>query len=484
MSSNQLSGHINISSLSSLRHLVLHRNRLSGPVPATQTKLELVSLFDNRLEGSVPPFSQPRWLLLFNNLLSCSLPEHMMPNTPVTNDDLVTLVAPGNNFYLVNWFGPISAQWLYKWDKRSSHLFELRWFRETWILVACASAGVIMGWLSCRRTIRSASAHLLPPLWYRCRKVCVMLSAFATVFAVVLAALPQIRLCASAIDRPTLAETRISVPVAAVLGTFVCLHFVCSVASTVWLAQARVIHGKFASQYGNCKKIAMRRVLVILVWTVCILILHVPTVLELVMSSFPTNNAWGVHRFVVAVSLRLMSVWLVVSSEVLIPRLSEWCTRQYYPDVLVSDAITTNPDHESDIAVGLFDRASHQFQSRVKSVKTTTTMIMASQLIVLAVAPILSQLLTGDRCLAVTRKFWDPCVGNTTGFNITIEFTTVDVGPGAVCEISDWVDIVAQHFEGFVSNGLGACASIDDSVVQGAVSTVERTRWQVGPIVY
>eukprot|EP00300_Choanocystis_sp_HF-7_P015128 c18943_g1_i1.p1 GENE.c18943_g1_i1~~c18943_g1_i1.p1 ORF type:complete len:374 (+),score=51.25 c18943_g1_i1:535-1656(+) len=336
----------------------------------------------------------------------------------VQNSELVTLVASGNKFHSNNWFGPVQAQWLHEWDEKASHLFELRFFRLTWILVSYASSAAMMVWISCRR--HSLSAQSLPLLWSRCRKVCLILSGFAMVFAVVLVVLPTVHSCPNAIERVSLAETTISVHVAGVVGTGVCLHLVCTVTSMIWLSRSRVTHGRRKRKFhpGTTTRTVSRRAIVVLVWTACIMTLHVPTLLELIMASFPTNNTWGVHQFLIAMVWRLLSVWLVVSSEVLIPRLSEWCTSQYYADE--SDLMTTANRQELVLSL-LIEERSHQSHTRSPRLRTTTEMVIASQVIVLALAPILSQLIVGDRCFGVTRKYWQPCATNTTKFDIAVD---------------------------------------------------------------
>eukprot|EP00300_Choanocystis_sp_HF-7_P013742 c18430_g1_i1.p1 GENE.c18430_g1_i1~~c18430_g1_i1.p1 ORF type:complete len:677 (-),score=49.80 c18430_g1_i1:120-2150(-) len=399
--SNRLTGRIPSTVPRRIAYLTLHHNQLTGSIPSQiglLQHLELLSLFDNRLSGSVPPLHLPsNLLLLFNNLLSCSLPSHTLNTNNSSPTPPQTLVALGNVFVIDGWSNRINAQrWLYKWDSDSTHLFEVYpriWTRQLCLLVCCMLVAASVHWL---RPV----VDFVPPLWTRCWKVGLGLTAFALIYVIVLSSSTHMHECPNPILRVTLAELRLSNANRASLGALTCsvIHLVSCVAVSRWLRRDNSV-GTSASRERTLISLS-RSLCLMIVWVVIISVLHVPVLLYLLSESFPSNNRFNMNLTVVTLLRGLVSPWLVFSGEWLIPVLSVWLTSKYYYNQMNRNASLLRSE-------------------RVSHTRTSTEMVLVSQLFSLVVAPIVSQILLHNRCIGITGRFWQPCQ-EPNAFNINV----------------------------------------------------------------
>eukprot|EP00300_Choanocystis_sp_HF-7_P030507 c3935_g1_i1.p1 GENE.c3935_g1_i1~~c3935_g1_i1.p1 ORF type:complete len:325 (+),score=28.25 c3935_g1_i1:97-975(+) len=130
----------------------------------------------------------------------------------------------------------------------------------------------------------------------------------------------------------------------------------------------------------------------------------------------------------------LISPWLVFSGEWLIPKLSTWVTARYY----------NRGRLDSDLTVGLVQNGGSSWH-----VRTSTEMILVSQLFNLVVAPVLSQLAIHNRCVGViSERFWGPCQ-NATAFTIDfpISATVADQLYGFVIPVLRPGEVCQSHFD-------------------------------------
>eukprot|EP00300_Choanocystis_sp_HF-7_P004333 c13329_g1_i1.p1 GENE.c13329_g1_i1~~c13329_g1_i1.p1 ORF type:complete len:369 (-),score=45.82 c13329_g1_i1:21-1031(-) len=151
-----------------------------------------------------------------------------------------------------------------------------------------------------------------------------------------------------------------------------------------------------ASSYRATPRVGLFRSLVIVtIWVILISVLHIPVFFSLVSDSFPANNRFGMKPIVVRIMRGLISPWLVLSSEWLIPELSVWLTSKYY-------------NYEQTSAYLELDLMSNR--PKVPShIRTSTEMVLLSQLFNLVVVPIVSQVLLHNRCMGVAGMLWEPC---------------------------------------------------------------------------
>eukprot|EP00300_Choanocystis_sp_HF-7_P011366 c17430_g1_i3.p1 GENE.c17430_g1_i3~~c17430_g1_i3.p1 ORF type:complete len:689 (+),score=107.41 c17430_g1_i3:1168-3234(+) len=449
-----------------LEHVILHHNRLSGEIPsdiALLTKLRVLSLFNNRLTGSLPPLNLPsQLLLLFNNLLSCSLPDQLNNSAFEENEEeeddfemmhtddgqapRKTLLALGNMFQLDGLGGRIKAsKWLSTWDSDSTHLFESYpplWMRLVVLLSCCVLLVGVLRWLRnsppsplrkdtemavvTPSLVASDSPRLDPhsplPLWTRCLNVCWAMTAVAAAHMAVLSLSRHVHTCVDPVRRVTLAETQVSLSATAFIGVAVCVvvHLVSSVLAVVWLGW-RVTEPNFTSPW--CWSARWRTLVMFAVWGLIVSVLHGPVLIYLLSESFPSNNVFGMSPVVVTILRLLVSPWLVLSGEWLIPKLSVWVATQQY-----SCRFNRFRRSSSDLTTGLIPESS-EWPSE-SSVRTSTKLILVSQLVNLVVAPVLSQLILHNRCLGViTAAFWQPCQERTTLFDIDIVVETLVTAP-------------------------------------------------------
>eukprot|EP00300_Choanocystis_sp_HF-7_P016272 c19360_g1_i2.p1 GENE.c19360_g1_i2~~c19360_g1_i2.p1 ORF type:complete len:875 (+),score=187.56 c19360_g1_i2:214-2838(+) len=405
MSFNQLSGAYLPVTSQPLIYLVLHHNRLSGLIPsqiALLTNLKLLSLFDNRLHGSLPPLHQTpeSLILLFDNLLSCSLPDGSGSGNRTTSR---TLVALGNMFSLDGWNHRINAEWLYHWDADSTHLFvefPLPWVRQL-ALLGCL-AGLALSCYIVGRCAGGAYWHThLDRLWMDCVRLGGAFSLLGVVYMGLLASSQTLHECVNPLAHVTLAETtRLERGLCGCIITFVVGHGVLSVLGLIWLSRGRYRASNLITPLlpqvpqdspqpsEGWRGIAHKAFLLVL-WMALICVLNIPTLLNFMAASFPANNTLGIGPNVVVALRWILSPLLVLISELIIPALSNFVVNRYFPE---------KKDHGIDTAARKSRHRRKKFE-----------LILTSQILVLAVAPILSQVLVHESCMRLTRSFWGPC---------------------------------------------------------------------------
>eukprot|EP00300_Choanocystis_sp_HF-7_P039833 c616_g1_i1.p1 GENE.c616_g1_i1~~c616_g1_i1.p1 ORF type:complete len:817 (-),score=137.31 c616_g1_i1:50-2419(-) len=451
LSSNRFTGTFFPVTPPQLEYLLLHHNRLDAEIPpqiSRLTRLEVLSLFDNRLRGSVPELCQSRLLLLFDNLLSCPLPKHAFPvvqSTDHANSTARTLVALGNAFPLDGW-GLVRAEWLYAWDADSTHLFEgypRPWVRQLIVLVfVCLIAAIC--WLI-GRWIGVTWTRAPLQLWVHSLKLVLGLTGFALVYMTILAAADHLHKCANPLFQVTLAETTgMSRGMCGLVATCALFHFLGCVAGILWLRRGRAVVAHRVSDSllpkstgsNNTNYITIpvwRRVCLVLAWIVSICILNIPTLLNFMAASFPANNSQRIPPNTVIVLRWFMSPVLVLIGELIIPKLSNFFVTQYYArqvrrteEVFLREkrASAKLTDERFADQEELF-LSQHQWyeNNRVRHEalhrRENTSLILTSQFLVLAVAPVLSQILVHEKCMRLTRAMWTPCNVNSTAFDIS-----------------------------------------------------------------
>eukprot|EP00300_Choanocystis_sp_HF-7_P017678 c19797_g1_i3.p1 GENE.c19797_g1_i3~~c19797_g1_i3.p1 ORF type:complete len:1096 (+),score=216.34 c19797_g1_i3:752-4039(+) len=411
-----------------MEHLTLHHNQFSGEIPseiAHMTQLRLLSLFDNRITGSVPPLYQPPMLLLFNNLLSCALPKHVTNNASGSVGTSYTLIALGNDLKSTSWQGRVDADWLHTWDSDSTHLFQPyppQWSRNLAFFLAC-----FITWATIRFILRYRHKHnrdeqytaSLPYLWQKSQLSCVLLTLVASAYMLFLGLSEHIHACANPVLQVTLAETLATNSTFTGVIIAALLHLGCCMCALLWLRQNPTVSvGVGPAKRGPPRQKKTwsnldigKRLWFAFWWLLTLMVLHLPTVAYLVGQSFPANNSIGIESLHVTVLQLIVSPWLVISAELVIPTLGAKFANRYYASRDKLSRTNTASDSSSD------GPRTSLLPTLMKHPKTMAEMILASQLIVLAVAPIVSQVLIHDRCLGLTRLLWEPCRGNTTTFN-------------------------------------------------------------------
>eukprot|EP00300_Choanocystis_sp_HF-7_P007665 c15434_g1_i1.p1 GENE.c15434_g1_i1~~c15434_g1_i1.p1 ORF type:complete len:903 (+),score=163.92 c15434_g1_i1:51-2759(+) len=438
LASNKLTGSIPPNLSRNITHLTLHHNRLSGTIPrqfSALTQLQLLSLFDNRIGGSVPPLALPSTLLLlFNNLLSCPLPDRIADHSNHVHDrSPQTLVALGNQFPSDSWWGHVDAKaWLYKWDYDSKHLFEMYprlWIRLLALVVCCVFILSVVQWVRLPR----GTVEFTPPAWMRCRNVSIGFSAFAAVYMIILALTPHMHECPNSILVVTLTEARFSShPLFSGVIACATLHLISCIAIAKWMRResTRISPDPRAAD-GILVGIG-RRVCVFTLWILTISVLHVPVFFYLLSESFPSNNSFRMDGVLLILLRGLVSPWLVLSSEWLIPKLSVWMTARYYHQ------------HVAVLKVRLLRRSSGS-----PHVRTSIEMVLVSQLFSVVVAPMVSQILLHNRCKGLTNVFWGPCQ-DLDSFNVDV--TTTVTLPGMDINLTvpvlDHSQVCSSQFDG------------------------------------
>eukprot|EP00300_Choanocystis_sp_HF-7_P013657 c18389_g1_i1.p1 GENE.c18389_g1_i1~~c18389_g1_i1.p1 ORF type:complete len:934 (-),score=132.01 c18389_g1_i1:23-2824(-) len=436
LASNKLSG--------SLPHLpptlediTLHHNRLSGSIPSEisqLSRLRILSLFDNKLSGSVPPLTLPSaLLLLFNNLLSCRLPSKANRSIHQTNSSTITLVALGNKLAANGVGSRVDARsWLFSWDSQSTHLFDIYprlWVRMLALFGCCVLMASVLRYLGRSmltqklergvelvavgaRSQRQYSLVLMG-LWRRCLHVCLGMTGFAGIYILALSLSRRVYECSDLTLRAALADSRFSLAEGSFLAVIVCVvvHVVCSVCGVLWVMRwsrqsaLRMVCG----WDGNCNPVLM------LVWVLIISVLHFPVLVYLVTESFPSNNVLNMNSAIMTIFRGLVSPWLVFSGEWLIPKLSVWVADRHHSGVFGRRFEAQSSE----------SRLSLLQEYRAKAVvKISTDLILVSQLVNMVVAPVASQLILHNRCLAlVTQRFWQPCQEPNDLFHVDVEIT-------------------------------------------------------------
>eukprot|EP00300_Choanocystis_sp_HF-7_P018268 c19988_g5_i5.p1 GENE.c19988_g5_i5~~c19988_g5_i5.p1 ORF type:complete len:305 (+),score=48.64 c19988_g5_i5:634-1548(+) len=138
-------------------------------------------------------------------------------------------------------------------------------------------------------------------------------------------------------------------------------------------------------------------------------------------ASFPANNTLRIRPVLVTILRILMSPWLVFSGEWLIPRLSDVFVSWYY-DLNKNISSTTSSLLIGESQFGLEQSLVRPRDTRHR--RTCTELIFTSQIVVLALAPIVSQVMIHDKCLRLSRVFWVPC--NDDGASLDVVAATSD----------------------------------------------------------
>eukprot|EP00300_Choanocystis_sp_HF-7_P001841 c11466_g1_i1.p1 GENE.c11466_g1_i1~~c11466_g1_i1.p1 ORF type:complete len:523 (+),score=64.66 c11466_g1_i1:1330-2898(+) len=364
-------------------------------------------------------------LLLFQNLLSCPLPHHVVNRS---SGDLLTLVALGNEFPLDGWPNQINAKWLHEWDSASTHLFEpypRPWVRQLVLYLCCVVLTIV---LEC--CLRRREGTPTPQLWIKCQRLCAFSSVFAMFHIALLWLSDNIHTCANPLLQITLAEKLVLDNMLLGVLVFALVHCFGGIFGTLWLRRASPVPSDERSDSHPRRKPLKchmcwiwRTFCFFLVWATTILVLHVPTLIYLMGESLPTNSSFGIGPVRVMVLRYLMSPWLVFSSEWLIPKLSVWLTSWYYTGVPIRRGSASITDKERLLEE---DQATCESRNAV-IVKASTAMILVSQLVVMALAPILSELLIHDKCLGLVRVLWEPCRREPNVFDIVAVATNAHI---------------------------------------------------------
>eukprot|EP00300_Choanocystis_sp_HF-7_P011415 c17449_g1_i1.p1 GENE.c17449_g1_i1~~c17449_g1_i1.p1 ORF type:complete len:833 (-),score=139.61 c17449_g1_i1:139-2637(-) len=433
LSSNRLGGTFIPVGLPALNFLILHKNRLVGPIPSQiglLSHLKVFTIFGNHLVGSVPPLFQDQnsMSLLFDNLLSCKLPQHTSENSTGNRSTSLTLVALGNSFPLDGW-RLVEAKWLYSWDADSTHLFvgyPRPWVRlVAWLVLVLVVAGLSL----CMHQRRRDLTYCRPPdLWLRCLKLCVGFSIFSVVFISLLASSPSIHTCPDPLSRITLAETN-QLSSALCAGIIVCVvvHLLASVWCLTPLSWVRSraavsVRSEYAQMLPIENTLApiplARRVALVFSWVLAIMVLNIPTTVHFMAASFPTNNSLGISGGVVSLLRVFLSPLLVFIGEGIIPLLSNFFINQYYPP---RSRPLVNKKAMSETEAGGTEVADDEANHRMKLFRNKKTeLILASQLIVLVLAPVLSYVLVHEKCMRFARLMWRPCGESSTTFDFIV----------------------------------------------------------------
>eukprot|EP00300_Choanocystis_sp_HF-7_P000170 c10149_g1_i2.p1 GENE.c10149_g1_i2~~c10149_g1_i2.p1 ORF type:complete len:805 (+),score=156.65 c10149_g1_i2:169-2583(+) len=412
LSFNQLSGDFFPVPSKILINLLLHHNRISATIPpkiSTASQLTTLTLFQNRIGGSVPPLSlaPDALVLLFDNVLSCSLPISNLTNSTTT------LVALGNEFSIDGWNNRIdAASWLSPWDTDSVHLFVAYprpWVRLVFLICCSVLGGMICVLIASFLGAAPWSAIRLNPFWICSLKLCLSMVGLSAVFVLVLAVSPTAHMCPSGLSRITLGETtRLDFIRCPLVIAFILAHVVFTVLGMVWLSRSTSsairpstfhhLEAPLLSRVPNESNFSqiVQRIALVVGWLALIGVLNIPTIIYFMMDSFPANNTLGVSQGFVVALRRSISVLLVLINDVIIPSLSGFVVDSFY--------IKPSTRHH---------HATKRFE-----------LILLSQLVVLAVAPIFAQFLVHDHCLRLTRAFWGPCQPDegAQAFDVTILF--------------------------------------------------------------
>eukprot|EP00300_Choanocystis_sp_HF-7_P016039 c19278_g1_i6.p1 GENE.c19278_g1_i6~~c19278_g1_i6.p1 ORF type:complete len:981 (+),score=126.05 c19278_g1_i6:419-2944(+) len=392
---NRISGTIPSSLSHKIQGIVLHQNRITGQIPsqiALLTDLQFLSLFNNRLQGSLPELFVPQLLLLFNNFLSCELPQHIANNASRQPHNHLTFIAFGNSFQLDWWWNGLNAAWwLHRWDSKSIHMFEE--YPRPWAVLTISFACCVLIY----GVVGTGPSVPYPYLWKNCKVVCTVMGAVVSIYLGILVFSPHLYKCSSLPLRLTLAEVTSTHGMFFPILACVVVHFICSIVALKWLGKSSTLPVGTQSPWSEALPVGIgRRIVIGFAWIMTICLLHFPV---LIGESFPANNSFGDPFYVL--SLRyLVSPWLFVTADLIVPRIGVWFTEKYYAG--------PSPLHKRLIEM---DRPYHSPKFR-----TVTEMILVSQLVVLVVAPVISHVIFHDKCMGLARLWWEPCRGNNDLF--------------------------------------------------------------------
>eukprot|EP00300_Choanocystis_sp_HF-7_P021463 c20785_g1_i1.p1 GENE.c20785_g1_i1~~c20785_g1_i1.p1 ORF type:complete len:1005 (-),score=159.22 c20785_g1_i1:17-2926(-) len=393
----------------SLINLVLHHNHLSGTIPSEiggASELRLLALFDNHLSGSVPPLFQGAnsIILLSDNRLSCPLPPHSAPDS-VNETNSQTLIALGNSHPLVGW-GNTGAAWLGPWDTKSIHLFVP--YPPPWVRVlGLLGLVVFVGGVLC--TFGQKTWLSVPRSWVYCLQMCICASLVSVARIVVFGtAEHHVHQCPTPMSMLSLAEsTRLGQSRCIGVTLLLVGEVLCSVSGVVLLTGPRLrmsdlelLLSPFAQAQSVPSPHRAWKVLVVLGWALCIFLFSVPMIGNFIISSFPANNSLGIRKIFVQGLRWLVLPLLVMISEVAIPALTKVCVDQYYRvhELQEEERRVNAPQHG----------------------KKRLQLILVSQMLVLVVLPVLTQLLFRGSCMRLGRSLWQPCERGSTVFDISV----------------------------------------------------------------
>eukprot|EP00300_Choanocystis_sp_HF-7_P015816 c19187_g1_i1.p1 GENE.c19187_g1_i1~~c19187_g1_i1.p1 ORF type:complete len:1138 (+),score=193.42 c19187_g1_i1:253-3666(+) len=425
---NKITGTLPEDITDSIQSITLHSTDLKGTLPSTialLTNLQLLDFFDTHLAGSVPKLFVPNRLLLFDTFISCSLPQNSVNQLDGTH---LTAVAKGSMLNADHWDGRSRANWLSKLDANSTHLFVP--YPRFWVrILLLFGLTIVFGawpWI----VSQNARIRHSPPLWRMCIYAAFGMSAVSGLYMVVLRISDRVHECADPILRVTISEIDpdqdlIGVTVLAILMT------VCSVLMIIFLNKANHAHDNHArhtSKGGGHEPAGphisvLRKLLLLLSWVTGVAALSTPVLVYLAEESFPANNSIGLRWYHFLLVRNLMPLYLVFSSDLLIPWFSGWFTKLYHPepsDKDISNRIRAPALTDSRARLLGGDDAKTLSSTGRQRLKTYTILMLITQLLLLS-ASIPSQIVVHDRCMGLMRKWWEPCQGNTTWMDVYFE---------------------------------------------------------------
>eukprot|EP00300_Choanocystis_sp_HF-7_P013619 c18375_g1_i2.p1 GENE.c18375_g1_i2~~c18375_g1_i2.p1 ORF type:complete len:739 (+),score=44.26 c18375_g1_i2:778-2994(+) len=427
LSGNGLNGGIptGLGDLILLQYLMLHRNRLGGSIPSQLgllTRLSVTSLYGNRLTGSLPPLHHARGslTLLFSNRLSCPLPTQK-------GESSRTLVALGNSFPLVSFARTGAEDWLFDWDSQSTHLFV--GYPAPWVRLLCMLGTALVlcvVWWTVRRKWPNP-----PHLWAPCAKLCLIGLTFGIAHAAVLLSSRSIHQCADPLSQMNLSEPTELSGVRGWMFTSCILYCGFGVCGVAWLRRCnsssvsatseRLLFAE-RSSHTSVRSVCRLgtiwwKILLFVAWFISLCVLNIPSFLSLALTSLPANNSLNIDASVAFVLRWCASPFLVFVCETLIPKLCVLLVRQWSQDnaqipsrpnvQLCLQPLDSKPSVEATDTSQDSDPAKSDFQHR----SSTSELILASQIMVLVLLPIIAEVFFAEHCMGVTRGLWHPCSG-------------------------------------------------------------------------
>ena len=136
-------------------------------------------------------------------------------------------------------------------------------------------------------------------------------------------------------------------------------------------------------------------------WLAANLAFSIPTALSAVMDSLPENNTLGLSGLSVGLLARLLSPFLVLVSEVVIPRMSRLVARRY-------QAACSPGCDRKQVALEL---------------------MLSSRLLLLVGLPIAAEIALSDSCYQGSRLFWKPCNDGAARFDLNLTMVQEIVTP-------------------------------------------------------
>eukprot|EP00300_Choanocystis_sp_HF-7_P007940 c15604_g1_i1.p1 GENE.c15604_g1_i1~~c15604_g1_i1.p1 ORF type:complete len:1139 (-),score=210.16 c15604_g1_i1:23-2932(-) len=371
LSSNQLTDGIDPLMNPSIKFLVLHRNAFYGKMPIqilAMSNLQIFTLFDNHMNGSLPEMVMPEKMLLNDNHFSCELPHRLSKHA-----GFVTLLSLGNFF---RWDG--GRDYLSNWDRHSVHLFETH--ADSWELAvgATVTALVLTIALLVSRRKFVASLPWQTPLSSQLIGLCLPATCYAGVFLAVLGTSEPIHLCANSLTYLTLAETYDSCPRVA---TNVVLVVLVNLVGIWWLRRWDKSNRKPRPRFyrndaflqGLVERLSLPwAIKAVVLWCVGVLVCNVPMLVAIMFGSIPTERHMFFDEF-------LQAVWLAFICN-LSPAASNWAINKFY---------------------GI--KGAVHFASRKRE------LAVGSQLVLVVILPSIARVLFDSNCLRLTRGLWGPC---------------------------------------------------------------------------